>query len=210
MLAKKAAKFIAAMLFTSFLSLFVILLSVYDLTSYNTLKSLSKSQFAEQLKQLEETCRNFPTAEFDIQNKRISCSGIKDVETIIDSQIGQAYYKNYTCNVLDCIKQPASLASAHGNRLVADMLVISAALFSVFGIILFLLLERKIKGLGVSLIFVGINSVLLFFVKGAIPTTNIAAVDSLINSIFSQISWNFLLILIAGVILAAIGFYTKK
>jgi len=214
--AKKLAKFIAAMLFTSFLSLFVILFSAQDMTSYATLKSLSKETFLESASQInifiEQSCKNSPRLEIPLQNERLSfeCSEIKSAEMLFDKIFDKGYYRNFSCSLIECVKNPSALLSSigtsSGNMLVSSFLWISALISVISGAILLLLLEKRIKGLGMSLIFVGINSVLLLFVKSAIPTTNIATIDSLINSIFSQMSWNFFLILATGIVLAAVGY----
>jgi len=205
--AKKIAKFIAAMLFTSFLSLFVISLSVYDLTSYDTLKSLSKDVLAEQAAQImpfiEESCKTSSRIEFDIQNDKISfnCSEIRTSDSFAGKILDSIYYKNYSCTVLDCIKTPSAFVSAFGNKLMLDVIFILGILSLICGIVLFFLLDKKITGLGISLIFVGINYFVILLGKNVIQSR-----ADVINSLLDPVAANFLYILIAGIVLAAVGY----
>lgn len=211
-LAKNVAKFIAATLFTSFLSLLVLLMSLHDLMGYSTLKSLSKDQFLEQKQQInafiEQSCKNSKRIELPIQNEQLSfeCSEVKDADSLFDKVFDRSYYKNYSCPITECVKQPSVLASAFGNKLVSDALFISGIMALLSGLVLFLLLEQRIKGLGISLIFVGMNYFTITFLENSIPPQ----MATIINSIFSSTMTNFLYILVAGIVLAAIGFYTKK
>lgn len=208
-LVKKIAKLIAATLFSTFLSFFILLISLHDLTSYETLKSLSRNQLGEHVKQLEDACKNFPNSEFNVQNENFSCNQIKDLETFAAKMFDQTYYKNYSCSIAECIKQPSAFFSSFGYKLVSDVLYISGIMAVLFGMILFILLEQRIKGLGISLLFVGTNYFVLMALKITM-STQIAAAGSIINSILDPLMTNFLYVLIAGIVLTAIGFHFKK
>lgn len=216
MVLKKFAKFLAGTIFTFALSLFIILVSLHSLTSYDTLRPLSVGLFLEQADSIEpvikEACKSSKSLEFNLQNEKISvdCSELTNLSLFADKTFARSYFKNYTCNLLDCIKQPAVIASSSGNSLIWNLAVISGIMFVMSGIALVFLLDKKIKGFGVSLVLVGVNYFILLISKGSIPSTNIASIDTLINSFFSSIMTSFLYVLIIGIAVTGVGFYLKK
>ena len=216
MVLRKIAKFLAGTIFTFSLALFIVLVSLYNLTTYDTLRPLSTGLFLEQADSIEpvikEACKNSKSLEFNLQNEKVSvdCSELGNLSLFADNAFARSYFKNYTCDILDCIKQPAVLASATGNSLIWNLAIISGIIFVVSAAALLLLLDKKIKGLGISLVLVGINYFILLISKSSVPSTNIPSIDNLISSFFASLMTNFLYVLIIGIALTGIGFYMKK
>jgi hypothetical protein len=210
-LPKRLAKIMTVVFFTSFLSAAVLSLAIYDLTGYRTLKGLSRELLLGQAEQadnlISSLCSTSSRIEFSVQNEIVSfeCNEVRDADALFNKVFDKVYYRNYSCDILDCIKNPAILASAFGNRLSEGILFVSIAFSVISGIALLLLFDKKISSLAGSLIFVGMNYFLILLAKSNMPDT-IKGVNLLLDSI----ALNFLFILAAGLILAGVGLFTRK
>ncbi len=211
-LGKSVAKFVSATLFTTFLSLFIVLLSVQDLTSYENMKSLSLKAFSGQEEQVDafikQACGNAQSFEIQVQGEKLtfSCSDVASAGDFFARNFDALYNRNYSCSVLDCIKQPQSLASAHGNKIFSEIALLSAVAAILSGIAMLYLLDRKVKGSGTALIFVGLNYIALAFTRGLVPEE----FGAVLNPMFSSMETAFLYILAAGIVLFVVGVYTKR
>ncbi len=211
-LGRSVAKFIAATLFTSFLALFVMAISLQSLTSYATLSSLSKDLFLQQADKLmpaiESACAGTDRLEFELQGEKISlpCSEANDPGSLADKVFQSIYYRNYTCTLLGCVRQPQAFASAFGNKMFSDIAIFSAVIAVISGMAMVYMLDRKVRGLGASLIFVGLNYFAILAAKSLIP----ADFAGLLNPLFSSLEAYFLYIMAAGIALLLAGVYTKR
>lgn len=210
-------------LFTTFLTLAVLSFSLAEITEYSSLKSgvvdllASQGQIGQAYPFVLEYCKN-PSQ--SIYTMDVDCEKVKaqTEEEFVQSYASQAfdsmYYAKYDCEVLDCIKQqPQMIISARGNELFRNGFYICTLLSAASAAMLFVSTRSwgRAKAFGTALIFVGATYFVLLFAKAAIPKiTQIPQASSLINSIFGVFEFNFLVILVAGIVLLAAGFIGSR
>lgn len=217
---RKIGKILAGVLFTLFLSIFIAVFSFVQITDYSKLRTsvtdLLSKQLAPSKDQLklfiEQTCRNSKTVDIPVMNDKISidCQSSDVIGEIADKTFDNLYFRNYSCAILDCLKNQQTMFAVfslkannffNGYMLIFAMLTVLSAVFLVY----FLSGWGIPKGIGISLVSVGIGYFIIGFTKNAIPQEILSLAGPLINLIVDTIAHNFLLVLIPGVILTVIG-----
>ena len=218
---RKIGQILAGVLFTLLLSIFILLLSFAQITDYTKLKphvvDLSAKQIPEAQKEqlrlfISQNCQNSKTAEIKLGNDTVtvSCQSNDVIREIAENTFDNLYFRNYSCTILDCLKNQQTMFAVfslkannffNGYALIFAMLTVLSAVFLVY----FLSGWGIPKGIGISLVSVGISYFIIGFAKNSIPQEILSLAGPLINLIIDTIAYNFLLVLIPGIILTVIG-----
>ncbi|MBI2076062.1 MAG: hypothetical protein HYT72_02325 [Candidatus Aenigmarchaeota archaeon] len=217
---RKIGKVVAGILFTLFLSAFILLFSFAQITDYSKLKpyvvDLSAKQLTVQKEQLmlfiSQNCQNSKTAEIKLGDEvvAVSCQSNDFIGEIADKRFNNLYFRNYSCSLLECIKTPQTalaVVSLQANKLYSGYLILFAVLtvISTAFLVYFLRGWGIPKGVGLSMVSVGISYFIIGFAKATIPQEILSLAGPLVSLIIDTIAYNFLLVLVPGVILAVIG-----
>lgn len=223
---RKKTKILGGILFTTFLSLLIMAVSLSSVTEYSSLKPvfsvLITSQIpGEQASQLYTlillSCEKTQTVDIPLGIESISlqCKDIKSagqggfLDLVATKLFDKIYYKSYSCNFLDCIKQsPLVIISQHANIFMKNVIYMLLALAILSAMVLAISSRGWgiAKSFGTSLIFVGMSYFVIIFSKSLIPSQIMQVGGEFINSILDTIAFNFLVVLIAGIAITAIWF----
>ncbi len=218
---RKLGKLAAGSVFSLFLSIFVLLLSFGQITEYNTLKpyavQLVTNQLGENQKEqinlyAEQNCRMSGRVLIPIlgENITLDCRSNDFVGQMTEKSFDSMYFRNYSCGMLDCLKSQQTMFAAFSlkaNNFANGNVVLFAVLAAVSAaaMVYFLRGWGIAKGLGISMVFVGINYFTLGFAKSAVPKEASEIAGPFISMVIDTIAGNFLLVLIPGIVLAVIG-----
>jgi len=229
------AKVSSEIFFTIFLSLLILVIALANFTSYENLRpvflNLAKQQINMTSQQLNSTlaafsqlCRTSGNETIHVESLALKCSDVYATtsenlpELIGSATFEKTYFKKYDCSFFQCITLPGQekfvfLMSEQANVFFKNIIIYLAAAVVISGIVLIVAVETwpgRFKAVGFSLIFVGAADVVIFLMKGVLfqglPQQAIQQASPAINQILDSISSMYLLILVAGVILTAIGF----
>lgn len=233
-LKKRVAKSAVAFIFSTFLTIAILSYSLVQITDKETLKpiviSIATNQVPpQQVAQMREfiiqQCGSKQTIDLPLQNEKIAvdCNKIKNspaektIEVIYSDNIDKLYNLKYDCEFIDCLRtQPAVIFSAKANNFFMSLTYISIILTVIFGILLAMLSTDAgkfgvLRAFGWSFTFVGISYFFILAAKTTIIPQDVAEIaGSAVDIIFNIILFNLLIILIAGVILLAIGYIGPK
>ncbi len=233
--ARGIVKYLGGFFFVMFLSLSVLLFSVYQFTSPNNMKSLVEQTISQELsKQVDEKqmstflssmqaeCKGKESVNLDVAGDTLvlKCSDIAtgdpDVikKVVADQFFEKVYNANYDCSLVECFtKEPMFIISSAMNSLLFKYMVLMSILSLVTGIVLFIAasgLTGKLRSLGVSFIVVGLQFIAVFLVR--VPKSNIGS--TIVQNLLGFIFINFLVFFVLGCILfisgLLIGILTKK
>lgn len=196
-------------------------------------KQLGNQYSSEQLDltymALQDQCKSkekitIPINQQDIKEITLKCSDISsskpsDIPKLMSIEIfNNLYYKKYECGFIQCLQQPGigkftMLLSSHANKFFYS-LITYLAIGLVVGIVIIAISARDlygtIKSIGMSCIFVGILYFLIPFMKNSVmkqlPPEIISSTRDILNQVLLYLSNLLLYVLIAGVILTALGY----
>lgn len=236
-LLRSLIKIITGSIFTISLSLLIILTSFVQLTEYHNLKQVFIEIFTEQINATELTdfyygikavCMVEEKVVFPINNITIelSCSEIENVKEknfsqfIFSKIFDIIYFKEYPCEMIQCIKEIKDIK---------DLLVLFSYKANIFykklqsyliGIVLiasftFILSLKgiigKIKGMGKSLVGVGISYFILLFVEKLVPIEiQKVKVKSIVMRIIQPTLQLFLYIFVLGMVLVVLSYLIER
>lgn len=176
----------------------------------------------------------FAGQRLNLQNITLNCSEIatttpddfiKIVSARFINQVSSKlfdsfYYKNYTCNFIDCIKQGGeslmAIASNKSNTFFKTTLSYSLIGTFIFGLIWFIAIESwpsRFKSFGWTLIIISAPFFLMNYVtdlilpKLGIPTEIISTVSNSFSRLTSTMTTYNLIFLVVGIILMVAGYF---
>lgn len=242
-LVKSLAKIFGGFLFTTFLSLSLLLIGLVEFTSYSNLKpfisellantlseQLDASNLNQLLNTLKQNCANKEFIDVDIGGSsiKVKCSEISPLQSkdltklIAPSLFDSLYYKEYNCDVLDCLKKGGIenlpvLISVKGNEFLKSIqglfwiTTLVGALMMYFSIDT---LKGRLRVFGTNLAFIGgsylaLNYLIDLLIPPQIAELNIKISD-VSNALFSGLTNYFIGILVLGVVLIVASMLIKQ
>ncbi len=218
--ARSIVKYLSGFFFVMFLSLSVLLFSVYQFTLPDNVKPLlkeiilpDKEQMSISLSSMQAECKGKESVTLNIMGytQVLKCSDIAtgdaDVikKSIADQLFEKAHNANYECSLIECFtKKPAFIISSTMNSLLFNYMVLMSILSFLTGIVLFIAasgLPSKLRSFGFSFMVVGLQFVAVFLVK--VPKSNIGS--TIVQNLLGFIFINFLVFFILGCILFISG-----
>ena len=142
---------------------------------------------------------------------------------LISSLVRGLYYTDYDCDVISCLQNPETslaLFSYKTNEFLKSMMYVFLILTILSGVGLALSAQGWgiPKSFGLSMIFVGLGYPMLLIVEHALPAMMVSTIPSeavsvaepIVKGIIDIIAFNFLIVLIIGVILTIISYVIPK
>jgi hypothetical protein len=232
---RTVGKVIGGFFFTTFLALVIFMLAITHFTAYNVLKPIVVDILKQQLivtpEQLNATytalsneCAASGNETIYFQSLEVKCSDIsateaKDLPELISNvTFDKIYFKKYDCSFIECIQLPEKekllfLISKQANEFFERTITYLGAAATLSLFILVAATETwsgRFKAVGLSLILIGIFYFLIPLLKGyvtqQIPQQISEKTSFIASQIFDSISYNLLIIFIAGLILTTTGF----
>jgi len=231
---KSFIKILASLLFTTFLNLAILMMGLVEFTSYSNLKpfvtellsdSLSqqvdKNQINELHTTLKQSCTNEEFTSFDLGGTsiKIKCSAVESLQpekilnTLVSNFFDSIYYKKYSCELLECLKQPGVenllvLVSAHANNFLRNIQSALWVLTAVGALMMYFsidTLKGRLRIFGTNLAFSGasflvLNHAIKFLIPSQILSLNID-IHGVVNKLFAPITNYFIIMLISGIVL---------
>ncbi len=223
--AKTLGKIIGGFLLAVFLSMLLSTLAFSQITSYNNIKPIAEQAIKKQISSdganltqaqglLVLYCKNSKSEKVNIPNTEInvSCadliSGKDMISLMTENMLNSIYYKNYTCDFLNCIKtSPLVLLSEKANKFFNDVSMILFVITIISAAILYFScdsLKSRLKAIGSCLfvsglpyfLFLGINNIPL------VPKEFMPAITELMK----PIQMYFLIVLAIGILMLVAGF----
>jgi hypothetical protein len=188
------------------------------------------SQMNQYYSYIKFKCKTQDSVEIPLgtQNITLNCSELETVDQekfipfISEKLFNETYYKKYNCEVIDCIRQDQQglliLASQHGNNFLKstlNLLLIATIIFAVIFIFSIETWPKRVKSFGGSLIFTAVPFFVLYLLKDLLmpfdildtmPQQSLEVFNGIVNQFFTSMIKNFLIVLVAGVILIILGY----
>ena len=238
-LLRRIGKWFGILIFSFALPLAIFNLFLVNFTGEANLKPLFSDFFAnsltsdatqDQLNAFHESilseCEQKDTVEFPILNTNatINCEEIKNSSPEqLPNLIGNAvfdniYYREYECSFIQCLRQPCEerlfvLSSLKANQFLNTIQKILWVSTGVGLALILLSVEgwgKKLKTVGVILLYIGIPILILIFIKDylpiKIPEFASDIVGPLLSHFFSFIFKSFLILTIIGAVLTITGY----
>jgi len=232
---RSIGKIVGDFFFVLCLSVVILMLTIAEVTEYNNLKPIVVGVINQQIrKQIEPdkltifqqnlNCSSRETIEFPMnenENVTLKCSDIKnsnpeDLGSLIGSSMFEKiYYKEYSCEFIQCIQQAdfqgkaMLFASSTANQFFKKSLIYLWIGTALFGIILLVSLKgwEIPKNFGKSLIVVGIPFIFIKLLRDKLNLpVDTVAVQPLVDQLFNSLSNRYLIVLIIGILLTIIGY----
>lgn len=240
---KSLGKIIGGLLFTSFLTFALLSISLVDFTSYSNLKSFAGELLSNSLSQqinedklsqiydnLKSQCVNKKSTSLQLgeTSVKIDCPMLantkaKDLFSLVSANLFDSIYnKSYSCDFLDCLKQPGNdrllvLVSQHANDFLKNIQLVLWALAGIGALMMYFSLDTmqgRLKTFGSNLVFSGGSYLILTYATNyLIPSQLLPGnikLDSLINNLFGKLTIYFIVIFIVGVLLLLAGHLINK
>ncbi len=200
---KSLFRLIASLLFTTFLTMSLLMVSLIEFTEYSNFKpfvadilssSLSKQVDTNQVNQLHNflklNCVKKEFTNFDLGgiSLKINCSKLQSTQSkdllklLSGSLFDSLYYKKYSCSVLDCLMQPGTenllvLVSEHTNNFLKSIQNIILFLTVAGAVMMYFsvdTLQGRLRTFGVNITFVGVSFIVFTYVVNfLIPVQNL-------------------------------------
>ena len=228
-------KVVSGSFFSTLLIVWIFIIAFIQLTEYENLKpvvtgilakSLAQSNLTQLYTGLSIECQNKDVVSLPVSivgNVTLSCKELRSTpkenfsDFLTTSLFNGIYYRNYTCEFVDCIRRGEyfALFSSQGNSYLKTIQPYVLLLTVLLLIIFVLSLEGvagKLKGVGATLISISLPFVLLFYGKDLLfnvvgNNLNLSlTIDPVLNSMLQY----YLPMLIIGVILVSIGYVIKR
>ncbi|MEM5801859.1 MAG: hypothetical protein QXQ18_00525 [Candidatus Aenigmatarchaeota archaeon] len=213
---RKMGKAFGSFLFSTFLFIFFITISLAQFTEYENLKNsllpilnqqISSQISSEQIKKLHEilvlSCKEKEVIEFQVSqyNITLECKDIisskpNDLTTLIALKVfDSVYYKEYNCPFLKCLLRGdiegfLVIFSVHGNNF-SNSMIFYSIFGSIAGIILILISSEswsiRLRSLGWNIIFSITPLFLFFYFKDFLITRLLPLPEISLSSIIIQL-----------------------
>ena len=200
---KSLFRLISSFLFTTFLTMSLLMVSLVEFTEYANFKpfvtdvlssSLSQQVDTNQASQLHnfltQNCAKKEFTNFDLGDIsiKIKCSELQSTQTkdllklLSASLFDSLYYKKYSCSVLDCLMQPGVenllvLVSENMNNFLKSMQNIIWFLAAAGAMMMYFsvdTLKGRLRTFGVNIAFVGVSFIVFTYaVNFLIPVQNL-------------------------------------
>ncbi len=235
-IARGLGKLIGTLLFTTFLTVSLLMIGLVEFTSYSNLKSFtgkilsdsiaSQTDINQIFSTLKQNCSNKEFADFQLGNSilKLKCSELgsmqaKDLPNLIASTLFDSiYYRKYDCNFLDCIRQGGIgnlvvVLSEHANNFLKSLqstlwiLTVAGA-----GILYFSTetMKGRLRAFGINLIFTGGSFfVLLYAIRFLLPPQILQAnidISDILDSLFGPVRNYFIIVLVIGMLLMILSY----
>ncbi len=223
-------KFVGGSLFTLGLSLFIIIFTMMQFTEYNTVKPLFVPLIENQLSNqtnssdwpmihagLVTQCEGKENIQLPLENDNITlkCSDIASsgsdglVKLIAGAAFDKVYYKEYTCEFIDCIRNMDTqnlyiIFSYKGLQFYRSVLIYSIVV-TVAGLLILIVSSKgwgRLTSIGSICLVSGLSIIALPFIKGVAPRADISPI---IDKLFELLSIKYVVVLVVGVVLLAVG-----
>lgn len=194
---RSLGKFLGSFIFTTSLSLLIIVISLAEITSYENMKPVfvglaekkilegDAAKLAELHSQLAKSCEGkesikIPTGSENIEVKCVDVvsSTPENIGNVIaTAMFDKVYYKKYNCNFIECIQLGGEnlmvVASSTGNKFFQDS-ILYLSITTVLGVaIVFALNETyalRLKTVGKDCIGVGVMVFLILLTNFVVPS----------------------------------------
>lgn len=232
--ARSVIKYVSGFFFVIFLSLSILLFSVYQFTSYDNIKPIAvqtianvlsteidENQTAMFLSAAQLKCQGEDSITLDLAETNITleCEGIVkgDRETLKGEVMGQffenVYNSKYECKGVECFaKHPMFFISSSANDLFFNYFVF----MGMFSLILCLVLilaapgwASKSNSLGFSFILVGVQFVVIYAMKFSFQK-NVWVGSLIMDNLLGFIFMDFLVFFILGCVVLSLGLWLGK
>lgn len=213
---KSLFKLISSLLFTIFLTMSLLMVSLVEFTEYSNFKpfvtdvlsgSLSKQVDANQASQLhnllKQNCAKKEFTNFDLGDVsiKINCSELqstqsKDLLKLLSAGLFDSlYYKKYSCSVLDCLMQPGVenllvLISETMNNFLKNMQNIIWFLAAAGAMMLYFsidTLQGRLRTFGTNLTFSGVSFIAFNYAANLLIPAQSLPIDIQISDIVNNL-----------------------
>jgi hypothetical protein len=232
-------KWAGSFLFATFLVVAVMSVGIVSFTGYDNMKALFGGMFNQMTSGVDQStidaltaslkvqCQGKESVEFtldDGQTLSVPCDKVNEEgaqadEIMTTAAFDSMYYKDYQCNLIECISsgQMTVLLSAKTNQFFMTVEILAFAATGL-GAVLIIVCEEtwpnRMKSIGLKMVMTGVSffvlqylaPVLLQMISPEMATIGEAGLNSALETFFAPIVIYFACILIAGAALAVAGF----
>ena len=237
---KGFGKIVGSLLFTTFLTISLTMLSLTEFTSYSNLKTFATGVLEKTISQqigenqlnkiydsLRTSCAGKDLANLDLGglSLKIKCSDLKsqnDLPKLISSSLFDSiYYKTYTCSFLECLQQPGTdrfsvLLSQHANDFLKSLQYALLAITGIGAAMLYVSadsLKERLRVFGKNLAFTGGSYIVFnFLMNFLIPKEILEVVGNLdlLNGVFGSVTNYFIAIFVLGIVLLILSYMKRQ